>query len=472
MNMSSRHSWIALAGLTLLTGGCGGQAADTAPPQDPAPPPTNRIAVPEPVRRNLGIEFVTVERREVAATLRVPGSFELLPAARREYHTPLAGRVEILVAPLQRVKAGDLLYRLDSPTWRGMQRELGELWTAAEVTRRRHAAMQPLVEAHRTHEESLHAAIQVADQRVQRLLQTRAELGGQAAELSAAEVQVAQLRADHAEAREQRAETEATLAELTANLTATEERFELAIAGVAAALGLDAPQLLEQRGQDGSALPLWRTLAFVDARAVADGAVDALPVATGGWIEVGEHVLSTVDVGQVRFRARALQSDLPRLRAELPARVVPPQGWVGIGAGIAGSLAVGLEADPRQRTIDLFLLPEEAPEWARAGVSAFLEVETESGGEGELAVPLSCVLPEGLQRVLFRRDPEDPDQVIRIEADLGVDDGRWVEVRSGLRDGDQVVLAGAYELMLASSGQAAKAGHFHADGTFHSGEDK
>ena len=59
-----------------------------------------------------------------------------------------------------------------------------------------------------------------------------------------------------------------------------------------------------------------------------------------------------------------------------------------------------------------------------------------------------------------------------MEADLGLDDGRWVEMKSGLRDGDEVVLAGAYELMLASSGSAAKGGHFHSDGTFHAGEHK
>jgi hypothetical protein len=68
---------------------------------------------------------------------------------------------------------------------------------------------------------------------------------------------------------------------------------------------------------------------------------------------------------------------------------------------------------------------------------------------------------------LFRRDPRNPDQVIRAEADCGLDDGRWLEIKSGLAEGDEIVLAGAYELMLASSGAAPKGGHFHADGTFH-----
>ena len=58
---------------------------------------------------------------------------------------------------------------------------------------------------------------------------------------------------------------------------------------------------------------------------------------------------------------------------------------------------------------------------------------------------------------------------IRIEADMGATDGRWVAVRSGLMLNDEVVLAGAYELKLASqqSGVSQKGGHFHADGTFH-----
>jgi hypothetical protein len=81
-------------------------------------------------------------------------------------------------------------------------------------------------------------------------------------------------------------------------------------------------------------------------------------------------------------------------------------------------------------------------------------------------------MQDGLSRVFFRRDAKNPDQVIRTDADLGLDDGRWVEVNSGLVDGDEVVLGGVYELMLASSGTATKGGHFHADGTFHSDEPK
>ena len=52
------------------------------------------------------------------------------------------------------------------------------------------------------------------------------------------------------------------------------------------------------------------------------------------------------------------------------------------------------------------------------------------------------------------------------------DDGMWIEVKSGIMDGDEIVMAGAFELVLASSNQSIKGGHFHADGTWHAdGED-
>jgi hypothetical protein len=89
----------------------------------------------------------------------------------------------------------------------------------------------------------------------------------------------------------------------------------------------------------------------------------------------------------------------------------------------------------------------------------------------QLAVPARAIVRDGTVAVLFRRDPKAPDRVIRLEADLGPSDGAWTVVRSGVREGDEVVLEGAYQLMLATSGSAPRGGHFHADGTFHEGED-
>ena len=92
---------------------------------------------------------------------------------------------------------------------------------------------------------------------------------------------------------------------------------------------------------------------------------------------------------------------------------------------------------------------------------------TDATATPELAIPLAAVQRDGLTPVIFRRAPDNPNEAIRIDGDLGIDDGRWVVVLSGLRDGDEVVLDGGFQLMLATSGQIQQGGHFHSDGTFH-----
>ena len=96
-------------------------------------------------------------------------------------------------------------------------------------------------------------------------------------------------------------------------------------------------------------------------------------------------------------------------------------------------------------------------------------VRVESSEAPGLAVPSSALVRDGLQHVLFRRDPKNPSEVARVVADMGPDDGRWVQLNSGVMLGDEVVSEGVYELKLATEqgGKTAKGGHFHADGTFH-----
>jgi len=452
-----RPAWLALSLaflLTALASGCRSEAAAPHDDHDEPPTLTNRIDVPPPVRENLGIRFVTVERRRVAATLRLPGHFELLPSARTEYRAPVAGRVQVQVQPLQAVQAGDLLFTLDAPEWRRLQRELSDLRTEQAITAARLAAQEPLLEVHEAHELSLREAGVVMTDRVQALEQTRQSLGGQAAELAAARVQLAQVRSQAAEAAEHHAEVHARLAELRAQIVALDQRYQTLLAAAATVTGVGPGQLDS----------IWRKLEAIEIRAQKAGVIGELGLAGGAWLETGELVASVVDLSRLRFRARCPQGDLARIQDGQQARVVAQDPAT---PAVQGMLQLGAFGDPTQRTLEVYLLPASVPAWARPGIAAFLEIEVQSGDEHELAVPSRCVLPDGLRRVFFRRNPKNPDQVIRIDGDLGVADGRWIEVKSGLVDGDEVVLDGAYELMLASSGSAMKGGHFHADGSFH-----
>lgn len=452
--------------------------AGCSPKQDPpgkpeaSAPPTNRIAVPDTVRRNLGITFIKVERRRLAQTLRLPGHFELLATARHELRTPLGGRVTLLVKPLAEVKAGDVICRVDSPAWRQLQRDLGEIATQVRVHEAKLAAMAPLSAAHLSHEETLRDAVATLEAREKNVLETQGSVGGQARELTEARAQLAQGRADLAEAVEKRAVTDATKAELEAEVAAARDRFRLAVDAAAAVAQTTAQSLLQVPEGTTEGQVRWRTITSLDVHATTDGVVDAVPVTTGAWVDAGGLIASVSDLKQVRFRARALQGDLRVLAAGLSAQAIPAESTSSADERVAGTLLLGAHADPAQRTVELFLELSAPAAWARPGVAGFLEVTTAATGEAVLAIPMSATMPDGLERVFFRRDPKDPDKVIRLEADAGIDDGRWIEIKSGLVDGDEVVLAGVYELMLASSGSAQKGGHFHADGTYHEGEHK
>jgi multidrug efflux pump subunit AcrA (membrane-fusion protein) len=469
MNMAAA----ALIAAAFWTSGCSpgdsDQAAKSASHSNEpaAAAPTNRIDIPPAVRTNLGITFAKVERRAVASTIRVPGRFELLPTARREYRTALDGRVELLVAQFDRVSPGAALYRLDSPSWRQMQREIEDTVAAVDIARARVESLTPFKEAHQLHEKGLREAVDLWTARVEQLKDLAEIAGGRAAELAEAQSNLTEAQASFGEVKEKAAELQLKEAELRSELRAGESRLDLLLNAAATVLGVPREAV-----DDGGDSPMWKQAGVIEVRAVMSGAVETIASANGTWTDEGEMVLSVVDPGAIRFRAKGLQSDLRLLRDGLPASIVPPQGGsIALEDAIPTTLQIGLDADPQLRTLELLAAPTRLTQWSRAGVSAFLEIAVDQS-ESELAIPMSCVVRDGLTPIIFRRDPANPDKVIRLPADLGINDGRWIVINSGVKEGDEVVLDGAYQLLLASSATAQKGGHFHADGTFHAGEDE
>jgi len=422
----------------------GTESGGSMPPGAAAP--TNRVDIPASVRQNLGITFAKVESRNVAQTLRVPGRFELLPTARREYRTPLSGRVELLVSQYQEVEAGTPLYRVDASGWRDLHEQL-------MATKARADSMGPLLAAQGDLEKSLGEKVSLWQQRLAQLDDLRTAGGGSATQLTEARGALNVAQGELAAARGRTAELGSQKSQAESDLRVLEARHAVLIRSAGCS---------EEHNSQ-------RPDSVYTVCAVAPGIIEALAITPGGLAEENGHVLTVVQPDQIRFRARALQSDLGRLRKGLPTLIVPPQGGsLPLQDAMSGVLQIGLAADADERTVDLVVVPSALAPWARNGVSAHLEV-TLAGGSDELALPQSAVVRDGARAIIFRRDPADPDKAIRMEADLGLSDGRWVVIASGVKEGDEIVVGGNFQLMLATSGSTEKAGHFHSDGTFHQG---
>jgi len=445
------HVRLALLALALGLAGCDGGNADkngnNASHEAEAPMPTNRVAIPAAVRQNLGITFASVESRAVEHTLRVPGRFELLPTARREYRAAMPGRIELLVQQYQRVEAGTPLYRVDSAAWKDLHEQIAGMQARAD-------SMPSIREAHRVHEKSLADKVELWQQRLKQLEEIRAAGGGSASQFTEARATLNATQAELADVMEKDAELQAQQQQTEAELRALRSRQEMLIR---------ASHCRQQEFDDSN-------LGQFVVCAVVPGVVETIGATSGGLTEENGLVMTLVQPEQIRFRARGLQSDLGRLRDGLAVRIAPPQGGtLSLQDSMDGSLQIGLAADADERTLDLIVQPSSVKQWARTGVSAHLEITLE-GGSQELAIPASAVVRDGATPIIFRRDPADPDKAIRMEADIGLSDGRWVEIKSGVKEGDQIVVGGNYQLMLATSGTAAKGGHFHSDGTFHAEE--
>jgi hypothetical protein len=391
---------------------------------------TNRIEIPNTVRRNLGITFAKVERRNVAATLRVPGAFELKPLAKHEYRLQLPSQIRFAVDQFDSVEPGMLLFEFQSPQWRELQSQIDQAFAEYEKTSLKYEALTERIEA------LAKAEFKRVDLESEATV-LKAELSGREAELTAAL---------------------ATATNVLNAYASTEENI------------LNFEDLLAPIDVEGRPVPRYKTIQWIQVKAVEPGVVESLALTDGSFAGATELVLTTIDPTQLRFRALGLQSDLTKFDQASEVRIVPHQGSASdLNESLPAELTIGLAGDPVQRTVPLFADPLEPRPWARPGLSAFLEVTTASTGRVVLAIPRSAVVKDGIVHVFFKRDPLDPNKAIRIEADLGVDDGRWIEVKSELGPNDEVVLEGAYELKLASaqSGTSQKGGHFHADGSYH-----
>ena len=243
--------------------------------------PTNRVDIPASVRQNLGVTFARVETRNVERTLRVPGRFELLPTAQREYRSPAPGTVELVVRQYEKVEVGAPLYRLNSPRWRELQRELNDADEAVQLALAGVESIGPFMEAHEKHHAEVQNAVDIWAERVAALERLRAAGGADAEDIARARAALATARAEFAQTLEKEAELLTRRREAEARLGAARSRAAILLGTASSLTGLPAEALSVSEG----GRPRWRAIDAIEVRALSPGIVDSLAAISGSLVE-------------------------------------------------------------------------------------------------------------------------------------------------------------------------------------------
>ncbi|MEA2489760.1 MAG: rane fusion protein heavy metal efflux system [Acidobacteriota bacterium] len=269
------------------------------------------------------------------------------------------------------------------------------------------------------------------------------ELGRARADHDAAEARVTLARsalerkralADRIVPRREVQEAEADLAAAQAELRAASATLQ--------ALGASAT-----RGGDASRLPLVSPIA---------GTVIERNIALGQMIDP-EHVAFRIgDLGSLWLIAHVFERDAVRVAAGAPARITlaayPGQAFTG------RVTYIGRQVDPQSRTIPVRVELANPRQVLRPGMSASAWLQVSAAGEMVVTVPVAALQRVRDQWVVFVPKSDRTFEIRTIGR--GRDLQAEVEVLSGLRPGETVVVDGAF-LLKAEAEKAEGGGEEH-----------
>jgi membrane fusion protein, heavy metal efflux system len=183
---------------------------------------------------------------------------------------------------------------------------------------------------------------------------------------------------------------------------------------------------------------------LIELRAPIAGIVVARDAVVGQPVDPDSSIATIVELGQVWFLGRLFENDLARVSVGAPAEVqlnaYPEERFNGPVE------LVGRQIDPVARTVTARIRLQNREDILRLGLFGTARIASgrAPAGAPSLVVPRSAVAEINGKPVVFVRHPDDDFElhpVVLGHAALGK-----VEVLSGLREGEEVVVDGAFTL--------------------------
>lgn len=258
-----------------------------------------------------------------------------------------------------------------------------------------------------------------------------------------------------AKLREQSLSTQQQLDQAEQNLAVARSEGEAARATKASLDRLQASRAETAGGNHpGARLPLVAPLG---------GAILSSGYVEGAFVKPEDELFRIMDSSQMWIEGRISEFDLSRVRGAPSATATfaaLPGLRIELASDAGGKLPyIGPVIDQVSRTTVIRFELRNGDGAIRAGMLAELAIATTTV-EAAVVVPVEAVLMEqGIPTVYVMLEGESFQ---RREIEVGVKDGAFVEVRSGLAIGEHVATRGAYVVKLAALSPASfGAGHAH-----------
>ena len=201
-------------------------------------------------------------------------------------------------------------------------------------------------------------------------------------------------------------------------------------------------------------------------RAENDGIVRNVGTTQGSWGEQGAPVVTMSNLSGMEIEGTLYGNDVPEFTSIRATRLNGRSQQV-----MEGTWRMAEQVDPEKQTRKIFFTPDSLPADARPGQLCRLDMYADGGAKGYVNIPDTALVKVGIDDVVFLEIKEGTFAMVKVQA--GTSRRGMVPVK-GLIPGQKLVVKGGYELrylLPADGSQQKKAGHFHADGKFHEGED-
>ena len=201
-------------------------------------------------------------------------------------------------------------------------------------------------------------------------------------------------------------------------------------------------------------------------RATKDGIVRNVGITQGSWGEQGAAVVTMSNLAAMEIEGTLYGNNVPDFTTVRATRLSGRDNKV-----LEGTWRMAEQVDEEKQTRAFYFTPAELPADARPGQLCRVDFYADGGEEGYVTIPDSALVKVGIDDVVFLEVKEGTFAMVKVKAG---ESRRGMTPVKGLIPGQRLVVKGGYELrylLPADGSQQKKAGHFHADGKFHEGED-